>query len=545
MKTGGKLRSLERKKKIALGVVPILALAIFGGVIFLLVKSTGKEEAGQPEGPGRLPGLGENVISASGSTSVGMQEESFDLDYIETKMEIEEVFLSSQDEAAEGTAILKLTEESIQAARRELERKAKQAALDYRQQLLDSEEEKITAKQTLDASLARGAYASCSYEESLQEYADKISECKEQIKEAQELVEEYTASIESDYYYTYYEVAEKKEEFEKSFSSLMQLYEEWDIPGLEDHYRTTTENAGSASSSGAVQTSASDSASGQSAGEGQADGMGQAGGMGQPSGGGQGGNASLTSENDYSKLTVYNMLDEEVQENEKLYEQAVEDYEAARKKAESSLAQAQSNLKLLNTRLEEAQIAYDKQQVSSQGDMENTAAESSGAQETYESELGKIEEELNVALKEKEEAEENLQKFEETVGDGCLYTQSGGTVMMVAARAGMELSGGSMVLAYSNPASVTVTASVDQSDIAAIELGESAVVEIADQGTFRGTVSKINPVSQSGSKSGIYYSVTIELTGDISKLTQNLSATVYFGMQEAEEEAVNEAETHE
>ena len=70
MKTGGKLRSLEKKKKIALGVVPILALAIFGGVIFLLVKSTGKEEAGQPEGPGRLPGLGENVISASGSTSV-------------------------------------------------------------------------------------------------------------------------------------------------------------------------------------------------------------------------------------------------------------------------------------------------------------------------------------------------------------------------------------------------------------------------------------------------------------------------------------------
>ncbi|WP_418449212.1 hypothetical protein, partial [Bilophila wadsworthia] len=94
---------------------------------------------------------------------VGMQEESFDLDYIETKLEIEEVFLSSQDEAAEGTAILKLTEESIQAARRELERKAKQAALDYRQQLLDSEEEKITAKQTLDASLARGAYASCTY----------------------------------------------------------------------------------------------------------------------------------------------------------------------------------------------------------------------------------------------------------------------------------------------------------------------------------------------------------------------------------------------
>lgn len=102
-----------------------------------------------------------------------------------------------------------------------------------------------------------------------------------------------------------------------------------------------------------------------------------------------------------------------------------------------------------------------------------------------------------------------------------------------------------MVLAYSNPASVTVTASVGQSDIASIKIGESAVVEISDQGTFRGTVSKINPVSQSNSKSSIYYSVTIELDGDVSKLTQNLSATVYFGMQEAEEEAVNETETQE
>lgn len=539
MKTSGKLRSLEKKKKIALGVVPLLALAIFGGVIFLILKSTGSEDTGQPEGPVRMPGLGENVITASGSTSVGMQEESFDLDYIETELEIEEVFLSNQDEVTEGTAILKLTEESVQAARRELERKAMQAALDYRQQLLDSEEEKITAKQTLDTSLTRGAYASYTYEESLNEYADKISDLQEQIEEAQELVDEYTASIESDYYYSYYEVAEKKEEFEKSFSSLMQLYEEWDIPGLEDHYRTTTGSAGSSTSSGVSQTSSSDSGSGQSTGDSQA------GGMGQPSGGGQGGSASLTSENNYTKLTVYNMLDEEVQENEKLYDQAVEEYETARKKAESSLVQAQSNLKLLNTQLEEAQIAYDKQQVSSQSDMDNTAAESSGAQETYESELNKIEEELSVALNEKEEAEENLQEFEDTIGDGCLYTQSAGTVMMVAVRAGSELSGEGFVLAYSNPASVTVTASVSQSDIASIEIGESAVVEISDQGTFRGTVGKINPVSQSNSKSSIYYSVTIELEGDISGLTQNLSATVYFGIQESEEEAVNEAEAQE
>lgn len=520
-------KGLDRRKKIALGVIPILALALLFGVIFLTVQKGGADPAGQMGGPGRAEGFGENVITASGSTSVGMQEETFDLDYIETELKIEEVYLSSGDEVEEGTPILKLTEESVEAARRELEQKSVQAALDYRQRLLDSEEEKITAKQSYDTSITNGTYASYTYEESLKEYADKLGDLQEQVEEAQELVNEYSDSVENDYYYAYYEVAEKKEEFEKSFAALMQLYEDWDIPGLEDHYRTT--------------------ASGSSSASGQSDSPGQSGASGQQSaGGGQaGGGNNLTSENNYTKLTVYNLLDEEVQENERIYDQATEDYEAAKKKAESSLAQAQSNLKLLNTQLEEAQIAYDKQQVSSQNDYDAAIAQSGSARTVYEAELSRIEEETSVALNEKEEAQENLQEFEDRIGDGWLYTQSAGIVMMVGVRAESAISGNSMVLAYSNPETVTVTASVDQSDIASVSIGENAVVEISDYGTFRGTVSKINPVSQSNSKSSIYYSVTIELSGDISGLSQNLSAAVIFGIQESEEEAVNETEVQE
>ena len=94
--------------------------------------------------------FGTDVVTAGGSTSVGMQEESFELDYIDTELVIEEVYLSSQDEVEAGTAILKLTDESVETARRELEEKATQADLDYREALLDGEEEKITAQQTLD-----------------------------------------------------------------------------------------------------------------------------------------------------------------------------------------------------------------------------------------------------------------------------------------------------------------------------------------------------------------------------------------------------------
>ena len=292
-------KGLDRRKKIALGVIPIIALALLGGVIFLTVKKGGADQTGQMGGPGRADGFGENVITASGSTSVGMQEETFDLDYIETELKIEEVYLSSGDEVEEGTPILKLTDESVEAARRELEQKSVQASLDYRQQLLDSEEEKITAKQTYDTSMTKGTYASYTYEESLKEYADKISDLQEQVEEAQELVNEYTDSVENDYYYSYYEVAEKKEEFEKSFAALMQLYEDWDIPGLEDHYRTTA--GGSSSASGQSDSSVQSGASGQ-----------------QAAGGGQAGSgAGLTSENNYTKLTVYTIRRQKIMKRQR------------------------------------------------------------------------------------------------------------------------------------------------------------------------------------------------------------------------------------
>ena len=454
---------------------------------------------------------------------MGMQEESFDLDYIETELEIEEVYLSSQNEVEAGTAILKLTDESVEAARRELEEKATQADLDYREALLDGEEEKITAKQTLDTSLLNGTYASYTYEESLKESEEEIASLQEQIEEAQELVDEYTASAETNYYYTYYEVAEKQEELNATFAALMQLYEEWDVAELEDHSQSSASGLSAASGDSFSGSDGSgQDAAGMSAG---AEGAGGAGAF----GGGMG-SAGARVSNDSTKLTVYEMLDQEVQENQAAYEEAVENYEEAKATAEASLAQAQTNLELLKIQLEEAQIEYEKQQVSSQSDYDAAVSESSLAQETWQTEIDRIEDEISVAQNKKEEADENLQEFEETIGDGYLYTTAAGTVMMVSAQAETELTGGSMVLAYSSPDTVTVTASVDQEDIASVEIGEQAVVVVSEYGNYDGTVSSVNPVSSSSGRSGVTYSVVVELTGDVSALSQNLSATVYFGV---------------
>lgn len=498
----------KKKLLIGAGIIMLAAAAGTGASVWYLSERSGTQ---QREGAPEMElSFGTDVVTAGGSTSVGMQEESFELDYIDTELVIEEVYLSSQDEVEAGTAILKLTDESVETARRELEEKATQADLDYREALLDGEEEKITAQQTLDTSLLNGTYATYTYEESLKEYEEEIESLQEQIEEAQELVDEYTASIESDYYYTYYEVAEKEKELNSTFAALMQLYEEWDVEYLEDQYQAASIGSSSeGSGSDASGTGGSAGASG--------------GGMGAQGGGGG-------TSNDSTKLTVYDMLDEEVQENEAAYEEALKNYEDAKATAEASLAQAQTNLELLKIQLEEAQIEYEKQQVSSQSDYDAAVSESSSAQETCQTEIERIDDEISVALNAKEEADENLQEFEEVIGDGYLYTTSAGTVMMVNVREETDLTGGSMVLAYSNPETVTVTASVDQEDIASIEIGEEAVVVISDYGNFDGTVTSINPVSASSSRSSVTYSVVVELTGDVSELSQNLSANVYFGV---------------
>lgn len=85
------------------------------------------------------------------------------------------------------------------------------------------------------------------------------------------------------------------------------------------------------------------------------------------------------------------------------------------------------------------------------------------------------------------------------------------------------------IVEYSDTNSVTISVSVDQSDIANVSVGMEATVNISDAGRYDGTVTAISPVSQSDSRSSVYYTVTVTLTGDLSEISSNLTATVMIG----------------
>ena len=131
-----------------------------------------------------------------------------------------------------------------------------------------------------------------------------------------------------------------------------------------------------------------------------------------------------------------------------------------------------------------------------------------------------------------EDAKENLELFESSVGDGYFYASNSGTILRTMIRKGQELTSDSILFMYSNPEEMTVTVSVDQADIAKIALGDSAYVQSTEYGTFEGTVTKLNPVSTSSSRTSVTYDVTVTLTGDTSAIPANTSVTVIFGMEE-------------
>ena len=513
-----------RKKLViaAIVIVVIVGIAVGGGIRFGKNKNVG-ERTGR-DMP-QMPGMREDVISASGLTSTGMIEEKYELDFLETALYVEEAYLSGGDVVEAGEAVFKVSDETLEAAREELEKAATEADLAYRQGVIDYETQRLEAESTCDQAEINKEYARAEYDSALEQAKQQVETLTKQVEEAQELYDEYKAAVESNYYYTYYHVEELKQVYYDNFTYLMKLYEDWNIEELNERYP----NSGSSGMSGSMSGGTGNSSSAENGNDSGGD---MSGGMqGGRSGGGMTDGGSFYDE-DSGKLSVYEMMDELVQKNGDEYEAALENYERKTKTATASLESTRSDLATLQAELEEAKLEYEKQVIAGKADYETTIAESENAESVYDTEIKKLDEELEALKDEKEEAEENLALFESTIGDGFFYTKSAGTVMVNMVRAGNYLSGDSILIAYSNLETVTVAASVAQEDIADIAVDDSAYVMINEYGDYEGTVTSIDPVSSSDSRSSVTYTVTVELSGDMEGLESNLTAYVYFGKPE-------------
>lgn len=237
--------------------------------------------------------------------------------------------------------------------------------------------------------------------------------------------------------------------------------------------------------------------------------------------------------------TLYKVLEMQL----KKWEQAQSDYEDALVNAAFELQTLELKLPELEEALAEAEKNYQSQVLQAKVTYEKALANADSAQSDYETALQQAETTYKALESTRKDAEENLALFESSVGDGYFYASGSGTVLRMMMRNGRKLTAESIIFVYSNPEEMTVTVSVGQEDIAGICLEDRVYIQAGEYGGFEGVVEKVNPVSDSDSRTNVTYSVVVRSTGDAASIPANESVTVVFGMNEEElQNAVSMAE---
>ncbi|MBO5281948.1 MAG: HlyD family efflux transporter periplasmic adaptor subunit [Lachnospiraceae bacterium] len=481
----GKSRNKGSKKKAIIIILAVLVLAAIGGIAFFMLKVWNKGDPADPAfrgGGGAIggnPSLPEDMVTASGVISVEVTEESFAVENLSTALEIEEIYISSGQELEEGTRILRLSEESVAEAREELEKTLRTAELAYRAGVIEYEQKKITARYDYESAVLAGEQAREVYLETVAGLTDSVERAQEALAEAQEQIAEYQSYVNDGSYQSYFKVDEYQAIYDENLAVLKQKMEEWGVS-----WEQVT--------------------------------------------GGRGGSP-------YSYESILASLYSVLEQNLRDLQQAQSDYEDAVANAAFELQTLELQLPSLQQAVAEAKEAYEIQAAQAELTYETALASAQRAESDYATTLEKAEADYETLLSDYEDAQENLELFESSVGDGYYYASGTGSVLRVMLQAGQELTSDRAIYMYSDTQEMSVTVSVAQTDIAKLAVGDEVYLMDTGGNGYSGKITAVNPVTASDSRTNVTYNVTVNLTGDISGLTANQSVTVIFGMtREAE-----------
>jgi len=496
-----------RKKWIIVALVLVLTLG--GGSVAAVVILHRNGNQSEFSMPGNMAGLTftEDMTAASGVTNVGITEETFDVENLTTNLEIEEVYAVSGEEVTAGDKILKLTEESVAEARKELERALEDAELAYRTGAIEYEQNLITAEYTRDSAILTGQQAKEVYDETVESLQSAVARAEEELQDAEDDIAEYESYVNDGSYKSYFKVDEYQAIYDENLKALTDKLDEWGIGWSQ----ITGGSAGSVQAGGTAGNVLGSS--------------------------GQDSNSS----NVKTLASLYSILEQ----NLKDLEEAQEKYEDAVTNASFNLQTLQLKLPSLQQAVTEAKENYEIQLAQAKLTYETSQSGAERAESDYNTTVEKAKSDLAALESTYEDAKENLELFESSVGDGYFYASEDGTILRTMVRAEQALTSDAVVFVYSNPKELTVTVSVDQSDITKLTVGDSAYVQSSAGSGYTGVITAIDPVSSSDSRTSVIYSVTVQINveDEEDSLSANESVTVVFGMTEEEIEQLQQRQS--
>ena len=496
-----------RKKWIIVALVLVLTLG--GGSVAAVVILHRNGNRSEFSMPGNMAGLTftEDMTAASGVTNVGITEASFDVENLTTELEIEEVYAVSGEEVTAGDKILKLTEDSVEEARKELERALEDAELAYRTGAIEYEQNLITAEYTRDSAILTGQQAKDVYDETVASLQSAVTRAEEELQDAEDDIAEYESYVNDGSYKSYFKVDEYQAIYDENLKALTDKLDEWGIGWSQ----ITGGSAGSVQAGGTAGNVLGSS--------------------------GQDSNSS----NVKILASLYNILEQNLKDLEEVQEK----YEDAVTNASFNLQTLQLKLPSLQQAVTEAKENYEIQLAQAKLTYETSLSSAERAESDYNTTVEKAESDLASLKSTYEDAKENLELFESSVGDGYFYASEDGTILRTMVQAEQTLTSDAVVFVYSNPKELTVTVSVDQSDIAKLTVGDSAYVQTSAGSGYTGVITAIDPVSSSDSRTSVTYSVTVQINveDEEDSLSANESVTVVFGMTEEEIEQLQQRQS--
>ena len=437
--------------------------------------------------------ISEEMILANGVTNMGVTEEIFEVENLTGKLEIEEVYVSSEDVIEKGAKVLKLSETSIAKARKELEKTLREADLACRAGKIEYEQSKITLKYDMDSKILDGGQAKAVYDDTLTDLQDSVDKARKELEDAQEEIAEYQSYVNDNSYKSYFKVDEYQKAYDETLEALKDKMEYWGVS-----WSQVTGGSG---------------LSGDMAGKDTAESTGPG----------------------RDQIQVLSSLYKVLEEHAKNLEEAEKEYEQALVNAAFELQTLELKLPELEQNLTEAEKNYQTEVLQAGVTYEKALANAESAGSDYEAALKKAETNYEKLESDRADAEENLALFESSVGDGYFYASGSGTILRTMVKAGEELAAEGIVFVYSNPEEMTVTVSVNQTDIAGIALDDKVYIQTEEHGALEGVVTKIDPVSGSDSRTGVTYNVVVKFTDGPGEVSANESVIAIFGMEEAPE----------
>lgn len=534
----------KRKWRNRLGIAAVAALVLGISAVSIGSYIRTRQTASQKnvEEPGDVRNADFNgqsgMVMAAGTTSVGVNAVTFEIDFLEdTSLYVEKVYLENGDSVEAGDKYIKFTEDSIADAREELKSTALSAQLAYRSGQISDGESRIQAKYTYDMAMLEAQFAKQVYDDTVAQLDADYTQSVKTYEEAQQEYNEYLERVQNNTFYDDYDIAGLKTAYEEAKELYTERKEYWEV--TDDELKSgSSETIGTA---GMMTLSGSTGEGTASAGEAGAERSEPKEEMSAPNDGADfAGSGSMSrqagqdAQNDRKWIVkTVNLLEQEAEEAEEKYTAALEEYEAEIASAELTLQKLLNSLETAREDFMDAEVSYQKQSLNAKTVYETAVVKGKTAQDDYDTQLTSLKDSLDRLQDAQKEADSNLALFEKLVGDGYLYVEESGTVLMLMAEEGKALTGGSMVFAYSNPEQLSVSVSVSQDDIAKLYVGEIATVIISDYGNYSGVIETINPVASSNSRTSVSYTVTVNVQGDVKGLDANLTASVIFGDAES------------